>query len=572
MSRACRLGRRILFSRRGIVPGFFFSLLSCLFALPLSLRAAPVVPDAGQIYREQSGQRFGVPERMPPAAEHTVLTDEATVTQAGGLRFTLRAISIIGNTVFAESFLQSLLADHIGQETDLAGAQRLARRLTDYYRQNGYFLARAYLPAQTLSDGQLSIRILEGVVDGKVLNNGSALDSGLLTGLLDRQIADRQPLEGDALDRAAMLINEQPGVERARISLVPGQNVGATELEIDVAPAPRQAFRFFADNYGNRYSGELRGGLQASANNLMGRADQLHATIIGTEQNTWIGRLAWDGLLASQGLRAGVAVYSSRYELGKEFKNLGAHGRVNAINLYATYPLLRRQGQLVNLNTGLEHRWLRDTTDATGLTTDKEIDVLTIGAEGRHLDAWGVNAWRLDASLGSLAMRSETMRAVDLASARSQGTYAKLSFSGLRDQRLVERWNLRGTVSGQVADKNLDSSEKFSLGGPYGVRAYPVGEAIGDQVWLTRLELRHAPTPAWQIGAGYDVGNVRVNANPYSSAGNSLWRRGFALFAEGSAFRQLDLSAAIAWRLDEQHPVSAPDRLPRFWLQTGWRF
>jgi hemolysin activation/secretion protein len=43
-------------------------------------------------------------------------------------------------------------------------------------------------------------------------------------------------------------------------------------------------------------------------------------------------------------------------------------------------------------------------------------------------------------------------------------------------------------LSGQLASRNLDSSEKFLLGGYNGVRAYPEGEAAGDEALLARLE------------------------------------------------------------------------------------
>ena len=41
------------------------------------------------------------------------------------------------------------------------------------------------------------------------------------------------------------------------------------------------------------------------------------------------------------------------------------------------------------------------------------------------------------------------------------------------------RFNTR--LSLQETGANLGSSEDFLLGGPYGVRAYPLGEAPGDR-------------------------------------------------------------------------------------------
>lgn len=69
----------------------------------------------------------------------------------------------------------------------------------------------------------------------------------------------------------------------------------------------------------------------------------------------------------------------------------------------------------------------------------------------------------------------------------------------------------------QQASKNLDSSEKFSVGGIYGVRAYPSGQGVGDRGWLSQVELRQ------KIGdvtgfVFYDQGAVAVNVNAWSGA------------------------------------------------------
>ncbi|PZN73481.1 MAG: hypothetical protein DM484_22590 [Candidatus Methylumidiphilus alinenensis] len=55
--------------------------------------------------------------------------------------------------------------------------------------------------------------------------------------------------------------------------------------------------------------------------------------------------------------------------------------------------------------------------------------------------------------------------------------------------------------------KNLSSSEKFSLGGPYGVRAYGVGEAPSDEMLLLSAELR-ASLPKPTLIPGELVGSA----------------------------------------------------------------
>ena len=64
---------------------------------------------------------------------------------------------------------------------------------------------------------------------------------------------------------------------------------------------------------------------------------------------------------------------------------------------------------------------------------------------------------------------------------------------------------------GQMASKNLDSSERFYLGGAQGVRAYPQGEASGDQGILGTAELRyHTPVRGLTLSCYLDGGEVRL--------------------------------------------------------------
>ncbi|MCD8565793.1 MAG: hypothetical protein LRY53_09230 [Burkholderiaceae bacterium] len=67
------------------------------------------------------------------------------------------------------------------------------------------------------------------------------------------------------------------------------------------------------------------------------------------------------------------------------------------------------------------------------------------------------------------------------------------------------------SFSGQWASQNLDSSQKFSLGGPQGVRAYPVYEGTGDQGWLGTVEARWDFYQGAQASVFYDIGWIQQN-------------------------------------------------------------
>ena len=89
-------------------------------------------------------------------------------------------------------------------------------------------------------------------------------------------------------------------------------------------------------------------------------------------------------------------------------------------------------------------------------------------------------------------------------------------------------------ATAQLASKNLDSSQQFYLGGPTGVRAYPVGQGAGSQGALLQLELHQQVLDQSPVGAisaygFYDLGGVQLFKNtwnnwnyPNPSTGQSL--------------------------------------------------
>jgi hypothetical protein len=121
-------------------------------------------------------------------------------------------------------------------------------------------------------------------------------------------------------------------------------------------------------------------------------------------------------------------------------------------------------------------KFLTDYVDATATVTDKTANITSLALAGHLQDGWGgggVNHMDLTLALDQLRINSPA--------AQTNGTYSRLSYSVSRQQRLTADATLLLAVNGQQASKNLDSSEKFVLGGINGVRAYPQGEASGDE-------------------------------------------------------------------------------------------
>jgi hemolysin activation/secretion protein len=168
------------------------------------------------------------------------------------------------------------------------------------------------------------------------------------------------------------------------------------------------------------------------------------------------------------------------------------------------------------------------------------------------------------------------------ATTQSEGQYAKLRYGLSRQQNLPANFSLYANLRGQIASKNLDSSERFYLGGPYGVRAYPNNEGGGTQGNLFSFELRYNLMPELQFAAFYDVGNVQVNKfndHPAAASPNTGTLQGAGLSASWSGPYNIIVNATWAIRMggnpftdDPSQNQDGSSSSNRFWLNASIGF
>jgi hemolysin activation/secretion protein len=566
------------------VPKLIRFFLTAVLLHNLTSYAAPVAPDAGQTLRElQQLPDLDPPQTNPPLQldqklhiEESV-PDKAKVNMTDGIRFMVNKFRISGNNEIPTGELDALLTELTGIEHNLSELNVAAARITSYYRTRGYTVARAYLPAQDIINGEVSVNIIEGHIANHRIDNRARLSDKSIGNFLG-QIESGDVVRTAKINRTLLLLNDTPGVGGARASLQPGASVGTSDLVVELKPGPAYSGDINLDNYGNRYIGTYRLGGTLNLNSPFKIGDQINLNAMTSDQRLAYGRAAYQLPISGSGLRLGAAYSSTRYRLGKEFTVLTAHGKARSGTTFAYYPFIR---SLTGNLTGLfawEQKRLADYVDATSTITDKHARLASLGLSGNRRDTLGgdsISSFDLSLVRGNLTIDSPTALAIDNSTARSNGTFTRLFYNANRQQHLPKSSQLFFSVSGQQASKNLDSSEKFSLGGANGVRAYPQGEGIGDEGYVATLELRHSVSDTLQGMLFYDTGSITINRNPYlTSVPNSLSLSGAGVGVIGNlAGTQIKMS--IAWRTDGGQPASIPASAVRsstVWIKASEQF
>lgn len=546
--------------------------------LPLALLAACQCAYAQQIPGAGTQLRQITPPALPTRAEPVIRIERASAPAApGAATATVRVDSLrfTGSHVYPDAELLAVTRFSPGATLTLADLNAMAARITERYRSNGYFVARAYLPAQDISGHVVTIAVVEGNYGKVTLRNNTRLADRVpnraLEGLESGDLITIEPLE-----HRLLLLSDIPGVVVSS-TLVPGERAGTSDLIVDVAPGRRISGMVDADNAGNPYTGEVRVGALVNFNNPLGLGDVLSLRALTSGDGLNYGRLAYQ--LPVGPATVGVSYSRLEYELGKQFADLGANGTAEVASVYGSLPLIRSRRSNLYLGLAYEDKTLEDRFDLMpGAGRLAGIGAGIVSLHGNHVDnlgGGGMTSFYASLTAGSLDIETPAALAADAASARTNGSYNKVWFNVARVQRVTDAVSVRASLTGQLASKNLDPSEKFVLGGMDAVRAYPQGEAFGDEGLLLSLEARlrlagfsdRMPGQLYLLGF-VDAGRVTINKDPWYIGDNHRNLNGVGTGLAWEDPGNFAVRLYYARKLGSEPALSAPDKSGRVWIQA----
>ena len=566
-----------------------FAAAAACFSVVVFAQVPPAPPRTGDILRDQAPR-----QELPVPSTETVLpqvTPPKPALPAGTkVSVTVKDFRFSGNTVFSSAELRGLVQEFIGKTLDFNGLNDAAGRVQRHYRERGYFLAVAYLPQQEIKDGIVEIAVLEGRL-GQVnlqVDPKTKLRESFARSILNAHLKPGDLITENSLERPLLLLRDLPNME-VTSELGPSKTqVGAADLTVKISENTKHFDGYVdADNWGNRFSGEYRIGINLNAGDLTGFGDLLSFRGFVTDESMKFGRLSYVIPIGPYGTRIGASATSFQYRLGKaEFEAGGFNGEGQVYTVYALHPILRTRNANLFVQGAAERKDLEDRIDSVANgTTDQTITNGKLGVVGDFRDrlmSGGLNSYSATATTGKVEIQPDTALAFDQAPGTGpqiNGHFSKLNFEFRRLQRLSDQFNLLFAYTAQGANKNLAAAEKMALGGPQGVRAYPVGEAPGDVGQLGTLELRWI-VPKAQIFGGdltlstfVDHGQVKTLKDPPPATAVASQNKrsitgagvGISLGREGNFLFRMD----IATPLDNETPTSdGAKRDPRVWVQA----
>lgn len=535
-------------------------------ALLLTSGVSPVfaqaVVDGGvlqqQIERERS---IALPSRRPvdplPAPQE--------MRSQPGMVIAVRQFRFAGNTLLPEARLATAVANFAGRPLDFGELQSAAQAVAAVYRENGW-VVRAYIPEQEIEDGVVVIQIVEAVF-GKLIMDGTS--SRVSAARIERTVNGLQqpgePLNGDALDRALLLADDLPGVAVTG-ALRAGDGQAETDLVVKPSDERLLTGDGIVDNHGARSTGAERISANVQLASPWGFGDLMTANLLHTRGSDY-RRVGYSIPLGFDGLRLGASLSRFDYRLvGRDFAALKAKGDSTTRGLDISYPLIRTRSLNLFLLSGYDKRSYVNRSGATRVT-DYDMDVFSLSLSGNVFDGLGGGG----TNSGNLAWSSGKRRGQVGVGDQS---FSKIRYSLSRQQVLTGDWSLFVLFTGQHAGKDVDSSEKFYLGGANGVRAYPTNEGGGANGRMMNLELRWRLPEGFLLTGFYDYGRVRNygGGKSYSLEGGGFslgWMSTSGLSVKASWARRIGSNPNPAANGDDQDGSLVKNR---YWLSISQSF
>ncbi len=458
------------------------------------------------------------PKRDVVQAAMDKVIESQEIEQAAKELITLKHIKFQGVTILGDMELHGLMAPFLNTPMSYEQMLEIGMVVESYYRQNNY-LARAILPPQDLTEGTLLVDVIESVFS-KVEIEQELQDlpntQAHVTALIENQQKAGEPLNTKSIDRALALANDLPGLN-VQGSLRQGREAGETELLLKLYQGRTRQTELSVDNGGSRSTGAIR--LMATLNwfNPNDIADLLNVVAVHTQGSDY-ARLAYSVPVGSDGWRMGINASAMDYKvIVGEQGMVGAIGRALTQGLEWVYPLLRADDSSATVTVSADKKTFQNTSAQGLLMSDYQSKVLTAQLSGFYRDlnpGGGTGTYSIQLSNGEVDLTGSLSQQTDKNTTKTEGVFNKLRLNGTWQQAINTQTSTFISYTAQLADKNLDSSEKMQLGGMNGVRAYPTGEGSGAEGQLVQLELRHQLENGINLAAFYDWGQVWLQHDP----------------------------------------------------------
>ncbi|HEC1773810.1 TPA: ShlB/FhaC/HecB family hemolysin secretion/activation protein [Campylobacter lari] len=408
-----------------------------------------------------------------------------------------------------EEDLQLLISEFSTRKFSLQDLQDISNIIAYYFQVNGYPAATAYVPQQEFEDS-VQINIALGTLGKYIIKNKTTIKDYFIESKLNERIKGKI-ISTKLIEDSVYKVNEMYGVQTLA-GLQAGENVGETDVVIEVVPDTKANVLLYADNYGIESAGDIRAGISMGFNSIFNMGDYYNFYLQSSNENQINYGASYTFFLGN--LKITPSISQGSYSLGGDYKEVGFSGTSRNFGIDFSYPVWINTNSSLYLTSSIYHKILKDESFSNTFfpyTVDKHSNVGSMGLEGlfRGFEN-NTLSYSAKVSIGKVYDDGTTIFGdTSKSGGKGFGWFRKLNASVNNYYSINEYITHTLNINYQkvLGNFELDSSESSSLGGAYGVRAYDNGEGDGDNTIVANFGIRiNIPNTNFYFTPFYDVG------------------------------------------------------------------
>jgi hemolysin activation/secretion protein len=439
-------------------------------------------------------------------------------------RIKVNQIQITGSTVFDSEDFNPIVQRLEGKSVTLDELRKVADAITELYLEQDYITSRAILVNQTIVDGVVQIRVIEGSLEKIEIQGTRRLKANYVRERLAN--GANTPLSNRSLEEKLRLLRIDPNIENIEASLRPGSSFGQSILTVRVTEAEPFEMQLGVDNYSPPSVGSERLGVNTTYRNLIGNGDEIAASYY---RSTRGGSNIFDfnyrvPLNAKNGTLQLRTAINNNEVVQEPFNVFDIRGESQLYEISYRQPLIRTPREEFALSVGFSVQNGQTFTFAGatpfGFGPDSEGNsrTRTIKFAQDYVRRDTKGAWQIRSllSLGT-GWFDATINSNPIPDARFFSWLSQLQ----RVQRLDKNHLLIAQLDLQLTPNGLLPSEQFVIGGGQSLRGYRQNVRAGDNGLRFSIEDRitvgrdASGNPSLQIAPFFDAGVIwNVDDNP----------------------------------------------------------
>ena len=253
------------------------------------------------------------------------------------LTFVLKEVVTDPSMIFRQEEIQELVKPYINQSVTIKDLYKIVDIINEAYIKKEYMTCRAFLPPQTIHNGIVHIKLVEGRT-GKVQVEGN---KSTRTGYIKKWFAlqEGQIANTGELNRSLQRFNGTNDVI-LRIKMQGGAVPETTDYVLYVFEPKNHNFTLYMDNNGYETSGRFRYGMFYNWRSVSGQRDSLRLSYLRS-QGSDAYSVGYTLPIGYQGLKLDLDYTGNQNKvINGDLKNLSIEGEANAYSLTLRYPLV----------------------------------------------------------------------------------------------------------------------------------------------------------------------------------------------------------------------------------------